>query len=287
MHVQFFFGSDEKRIYKLFKELFKYHNVLRDYVRITPHYVTRMSQNYDPKKREPVPNCMSRGKYCAYPRYDMNITDGRQILHENIRQKCIFNNVIGPHSDKTYYWQYMIAFYDECIEKLDFTEKCSYKVIESTGIGRVPIENCVQQSYLTDSGNDLQFQNNNTYLEEDYKVKELWGIKVLPTLVINNKTLQGATTTNNVLEAICAGLDSKPEMCYTMGFVPGYEIEKSWSLFQILTIVFLIVIFNLLLLFVCKRYIIKNIHQRVSDTDINRRIDNVVSNYIALRDQKI
>lgn len=285
--LQLFFGSDDVGVYQLIKEILgnKNYAEIQKYINFRPHYVARMAPGFSQNVSTPIDNCMSRGQYCAYPRYDLAVTDGRQILHENIRQKCVYNFAYGKGANQTMYWAYMINFYEKCIKRLDFHDACSFKMIEEVGIGRVTIENCVQNSYITDASNDHPFQNNNTYLEEDYKVKKQFGIKILPTLIINNKTLQGAANTNNVLEAICAGLETKPQLCYENGYFVYLVRESPWSALEIVSIVILIILLNLVLLFVCKRYVIKNIHQRVTDTDINRRIDNVVSNYLALRDQ--
>jgi hypothetical protein len=58
------------------------------------------------------------------------------------------------------------------------------------------------------------------------------------------------------------------------------------SAWLILFIIVLIVGLNLLIYFCCKRYIVKSISDRVSSNDIDSRINNVVSSYIAFKDQE-
>ncbi len=88
------------------------------------------------------------------------------------------------------------------------------------------------------------------------------------------------------MEAVCSGVISKPEVCYNSGMFNRSKKETGISTWLILFIIALIVSLNLLIYFCCKRYIVKSISDRVSSNDIDSRINNVVSSYIAFKDQE-
>jgi hypothetical protein len=132
------------------------------------------------------------------------------------------------------------------------------------------------------------FNNENKLLEQDNEVKSKWKVKLFPTVMVNNKTINGAWTAENLFEAICAGFINKPSPC-NMFFTPGSQQEnqsEDFSAGTILFLVILIILLNIAIIYVCKRYIIKKIHERVDNVDINGRINNVVTSYLALRDTK-
>jgi len=284
-------------MYKLFKSFNKYQNVISNFTDFRPHYITYKSPEYDPNVSKSVANCISKGLYCATPKYDIGVTDGRDILNENIRQKCIYlisngifkNSFLQQTVDKRLYWNYVETFYDKCINKTipQFNNKCSIESIKAIGMNEDIVNDCVMSSYVSEKDKiAIDLNNNNSILEEEYNVKKKWKIKIFPTIMVNNKTLQGTWNSDNLLEAICAGFyQEKPQICYDKGLFFKYYVEKSGVAFStIFFVILILIVINGLIYLLCRRYIIKRINERVDKADINGRINNVVSNYLALKD---
>jgi hypothetical protein len=281
-------------VYKLLKDFYPYHKELEQYTKFTPHYISHRSPFYDPNSTEAVPNCLGRGKYCHAARYDLGIQDGKDILLEDINQKCAFNlaydrNDFRPNS----YWEYMVNFYDKCVNttSIDFNSKCSNEVAEDIGIGANKIEACMLNSFKVDSlKNTLVFINNNALLEDDYDIKQKWAIRIFPTLMVNNKTIHNTWSADTLLETICAGFIKQPSICVEKtGFKRHESVKKENNDLSYTTIIFIIIIvitLNVILIIFCRRYISQRIAERIDNVDINSRINNVVSSYLQLRDQK-
>jgi hypothetical protein len=248
---------------------------------------------YDEKQILSLDHCLSGGKYCTPPRYDLGISNGKLILEEDIRQKCIYltyykNNKEFSLESSNFYWNYMINYYDTCINVPTprFNYQCSIDVMDKTGLNRDKVDDCIKDSFGTKLYDELMFNNQNKLLEDDYEVKKLWKIKTFPSLIVNNKTINGAWTAENVYLTICSGFIDKPNQC-NQYFNPGVETSSNdFSLGSIFIIIFIVIAVNIVIIYICKKYILRRIHERVDNLDINGRINNVVSSYLALRDTK-
>ena len=260
--------------------------MLANYTKFKPHYVSHISPLYNQSKTEPIANCLAYGLYCHGPRYDLGITDGKDILMEDIRQKCAWriSYLNTDEASKDQYWKYMINFYDKCINSTtpSFEYKCSTEVAESIGIPYENIEKCMVQSFKLDKYSDLVYTNNNTLLEDDYEVRKKYEIRVFPTIMVNNKTIHSAWTADDLFEAICSGFKNKPEICLANEKVQNKDLSFGFVLF----IIVIVIALNVGIIYICKNYIAQRIHDRVDNVDINGRINNVVTSYLALRDQK-
>lgn len=133
---------------------------LEENVDIIPHYIT--FPIFDVPQEKPVDNCYYNGVYCADPDYRLT-SDGRVILQENLRQKCIYFNSYDKNdknkiTNKMQYWDYMDNFYEDCFKPslLDnsstgskFNSECSRRVMSKTGIDIPTINSCIVKSFNT------------------------------------------------------------------------------------------------------------------------------------------
>ena len=257
--------------------------------------MTHKSPDFNITNQKSVPNCISKGLYCTSPRYDLGITDGREILFENIRQKCIYfiskgifkNSFIPQISSDSLYWRYMEAFFDKCLNGTvtQFTHKCSQDSQKIAGINDKLVDDCVMSSYVAEKDKmAIDLNNDNSILEEEYNVKKNWKIKIFPTIMVNNKTLKGKVNSENLLEAVCAGFEVKPQVCYDESYFVKSNVEQGVPFSTMFFIVVVIVIIYALIYLVCRRYIIKRIYEKIDKVDINGRINTVVTSYLALKD---
>ncbi len=246
-----------------------------------------------------IPNCIGRGLYCAMPRYDLGVVDGRDIIIEDIRQKCIYNvandlykseKYQQPNNTKKIYFDYMIKFFDKCLNQ---TEKrlnfyCSNEVMQDININTNLILECVYDSYVMDKDkNIVDLDNDNKILEEEKKVKSTYKIKILPAVLINNKTISGNWDAIDIQEAICAGFKKKPFACtdiiYEYLHKKSEILSEGISLFVIFFIVLVILVLNIIIFYICKAYLNIRIGQRIENVEMNGRINSVVSNYLRLK----
>ena len=265
--------------------------MIKDFADFTPHYISHESALYNDKNGVQIEHCLTNGKYCTSPRYDLGVQNGKVILLEDIRQKCLYNLSANKTDDESLtYMKYMQAFYERCISVPNpkFNYQCAYETLGFIGYDVEQVKDCIVKSFNVNKENDLMFNNDNKLLEQDYEVKTNWKIKMFPTVMVNGKAINGAWTAENLFEAICAGFNNKPALC-GMFFSPNNQADTKSQDFSAATILFLIVLIillNIAIIYVCKRYIIKKIHERVDNVDINGRINNVVTSYLALRDTK-
>jgi hypothetical protein len=211
---------------------------------------------------------------------------------EDIRQKCAWTIAYNDNDFRpNLYWEYMINFYERCFNTTtnDFSSKCSGIIQDDIGLSSTKIEECILKSFsLNNMKSTLIYTNNNSLLEDDYDIKTKWGIKVYPTLMVNNKTIHNTWSADVLLEAICEGFSTKPAICHEKAELK-HTVTKANEDLSYTTIVFIIIVviaLNVILIMFCKRYIAKRISERIENVDINGRINNVVSSYLALRDQK-
>ena len=233
------------------------------------------------------------------PRYDLGVVDGRDIIIEDIRQKCIYNIANGLYKSdkfsqnnntKKIYFNYMATFFDKCLNKTEkkFNYYCSKEVMEDLNINSNLVLECVSNSYIMDSEkNIVDLDNNNKILEEEKKVRSLYKIKILPAILINNKTISGSWESINILEAICAGFKKKPFACSEILYEysqKGKEAKtEGISVHFIIGIIIILIILNLVIFWICKMYLNLRIGQRIENVEMNGRINSVVNNYLKLK----
>ena len=233
------------------------------------------------------------------PRYDLGVMDGRDIIIEDIRQKCIYNianenyksqKFSQLNNTKKIYFEYMINFFDKCLNRTEkrFNYYCSKEVMQELRINHDLVLECVSSSYVVDAErNIVDLDNNNKILEEEKKVRSLYKIKVLPAVLINNKTISGSWEAINIQEAVCAGFKKKPYACtqilydYSQKRMESKNEGISFSF--IFWIVVLLVLLNAFIFWICRVYLNMRIGQRIENVEMNGRINSVVSSYLKLK----
>jgi len=91
-------------------------------------------------------------------------------------------------------------------------------------------------------------------------------------------------TADNLLEAVCSATKDKPEICFKSGFFSKKDEKSSVTL--IVFIIIIILIINVVIFIFCRRYISKRISDRIGSDEMDSRINNVVTSYLAFKDQK-
>jgi len=286
VNYDFFFTADNENIYKLFIEFYFYHREIEYSSVFTPHYVTYQSSQFiNPNDRKIITNCLGSGRYCINPKG--NLTDGTVAVFEAIKQKCLHTYAYRENKSEIY-WLYMMQFYQACILPAKFTRDCSSKLDQDMSIDNEQINKCIYESFnaTAEERKDADYQKKvpNFLLDADNESRKSYMLSFIPSILVNNRTFWGSWRADNIFEAICAGYLSKPEVCYSL---PEFaQAKSSLSTLSIVFIIILVIIINVILFIVCRNYIRRRIVEKIESTDINHKINTVVTSYLALRDSK-
>ena len=254
---------------------------------MTVHFVTYPHFLYNPNSNTPKEDCLGSGLYCIRPG-KLGITDGSIIVTESIKQKCIYNNALELNKMELF-WKFMSKFHENCILKENnFNQFCSNEAISSSGININEINDCLYNSFEGTSYEKQQTEYQkifkNKILDKEYELRKQYFISRVPSITINGRLYIGSWRPEFVFEALCASLTKKPEACYAEG---KFQREaKGFSFIGTCLIILVVLFINIVLFVTCKRYLEIKVGERIKSSDINSKIDNVVNNYIQLRESK-
>jgi hypothetical protein len=100
IELKFFFSSSELRAYEMINNITSYIDKYNDQVEFIPIYVTHQIPSYDEKTAKRELNCVTKGKYCYFPKETTITQDGERILLESLRQKCMYQKSIELKKNK-------------------------------------------------------------------------------------------------------------------------------------------------------------------------------------------
>ena len=202
-------------------------------------------------------NCVSKGKYCYFPKETTIIKDGKQIILENLRQKCIYN-ISMKNKNINNYFNYIRTFYTQCLikEKIpDFNDKCAKNSLRYLGYSVEEVDRCMADSFgVSQISDNIFFDKDNEILKNEY---------------------------DEIL--ICNLLKNRNGLCNILKRREKYERKK---VYFFLTLVCAIFISNILTFLLCRKYIGRRINEGIYDSglDIDGKIKNIVGNYFSLRE---
>ena len=284
---EFFFSSSEVRAYEFLRNVSEYLNVFGEQIIFIPHYVTHRSPFYDKSNTNPIENCVSFGKYCYFPKETTVEKDGRNIVIEDVRQKCMYNLSVNKNKISNYF-KYMNSFYENCLNVEDnkrINEECSQIALVNAGFTQDYLNNCVKESFFSNKYNLAEMiENDNSLLANDYSIQNDYILTTFPAVSINKKRIKGAIKESVVISKICEEVEKKPNFCLNNWIVS----KKGMSFSSIFFIICFFILINVIIFILCRNYIQKRVYERVnnSEIDIDGRINNVIANYFSLKDSK-
>ena len=270
VEFKFFFSSSELKAYELINNLTKYTDKFNSQVEFTPIYVIHQSPQYDPKTATRQLNCVTKGKYCYFPKETTIIQDGQRILIESLRQKCMFQK---SKDNKQSFYEYLQNFYKDCLifTPPKFNERCSKKILDILGFPVNYLDECIAESFgVSTLLSSSYIDNENSIFKNEYDEILKYKLTSFPAIVINDKPLEGIINENKVMGAICNAVNEKPDFCsvYTgKTDVHLLSVRKKKVLVYVL-IVFIIFI-NIALFFICRKYINRQISDKINFNTID------------------
>ena len=284
---EFFFSSSEVRAYEFLRNVSEYLSDFGEQIIFIPHYVTHRSPFYDKSNTNPIENCVSFGKYCYFPKETTVEKDGRNIVIEDVRQKCMYNLSVNKNKISNYF-KYMNSFYENCLNVEDnkrINEECSQIALVNAGFTQDYLNNCVKESFFSNKYNLAEMiENDNSLLANDYSIQNDYILTTFPAVSINKKRIKGAIKESVVISKICEEVEKKPNFCWNNEIVS----KKGMSFSSIFFIICFFILINVIIFILCRNYIQKRVYERVnnSEIDIDGRINNVIANYFSLKDSK-
>ena len=292
VNYDIWYTPDMEKVYEILTELYAYHNVLYKYANISVHLVTYSDFDYKDSDTNIVKDCLGSGAYCLDGKKAGIEKEGGGVLlvKEAIRQQCILEINSGEKdsegNDLTYatYFKYMNYFFENCYSIADFSEDCSYSAAKHAGIDADEFEDCYQNSFKDkNKRGDYELTSKNKILENNQDLMSELYINKLPTITINGRVYYGNWKAEYVFDALCASLIKKPKECYEYG---TFEEESSMSSLTITAVILIVLFVNIAIFLICRVFIRRRIQERLNSSDINSKIDTVVSSYLAMREVK-
>ncbi len=285
---KFFFSSSELKAYELIGNMTQYLDQFGSHVKFTPVYVSHISPYYNVEEPRRELNCISRGKFCYYPKETTIIQDGQRILLESLRQKCMFlkNN---EGSNINYYYRYLKRFYNDCLSNriARFNERCAKGTLENMGYDINYLDDCIADSFgVSNLLSSNYLDNDNRIFEKEYQEILTYSLTTFPAVVIDGKPLDGLVNENNIITTICNKLMDKPEFCrFLTGVTDEHVSVQSKRKSVVYVLIFVLLLVNVAIFFVCRKYIIQRVQEKIdfSHIDIDGRINNVINNYMTLQ----
>ncbi len=247
---------------KFFEILSPIYHKLQHRVNFSPHIVSfsYKSEEYS------VDNCLSKGKYCAFPGIRDEFT-GQNILMEGLRQKCVYKASVSN------YFIYMNYFYKNCRTSMKFD--CSKKVISSyTSLDPIDIFKCVVKSFH--SVEDDLYSNDNDLLSSDQQELQEIQTNNFPNFFINGVLYEGTLSKNDLLLALCSSLHDEEKSCTELSMEDEDFLNETH-----IVVIHIFIFFFLILIMI---YICKEIAKQKHKEEFQKQVNKFIGQYNIIKD---
>lgn len=202
---------------------------------------------------------------------------GREIILEDLREKCLYRKAYSSDSTRDNWWAYMAFVHQNCYNVIN--EDCSRRAHERLGLDFSETQRCVKSSFSGDRWGSNT--TSNYIIDEEIEYWKTYGSGIYPSIVINNRTYRGQLESLAVFNAICAGFANPPAMCKaTLGsYTPDFlvDTEEGIKAGVIVAIVVILVLVNVIIVYCYRRYA-----KREMQSEMQMQIESAVSQYFAL-----
>lgn len=206
-----------------------------------------------------------------------------QEVKTNLFSKCLYITSKN-HDDLQDYYKFLSNFYNMCLtNKRDDIFACARNIISNKSLLK-NIDQCVADSFINSSNSkDLNLLDNKLF-DEDYKLALDLNVKTFPEIYINRQAFWGELTATNLLEAICAGINKKPLICYTeVVFKKSSGVVSTWLI--VLTVIAIVLGISIILFIMCRRFMSFSVDKSIINSQLDLKVNTVVTSYLALKDK--
>ena len=285
--IEFYTEINNEKGFILMNEFSSYYELIKDIASFKPYYVSYQLQSLSKEEKEQL--CVSNGKYCLTGSLPlMDDVSGKQLLIDSVFHQCVHALTNTNNNNHTEYYLDFASYYlYNCFNTKEYKKYCGKEQISAYGINPLDIDKCIASSFGKEGKFiDTDANNDNTILKANLdKIKEEQ-ITIFPTVIVNGKKMKGRLTAENLFLSVCSSFNKIPQPCRDYFWHPS-TANKGLSVFQIILIVLVVILVNIGVIFLCRKYIQKRISDRVtsSDVDLDGRINSVVSSYFALKEK--
>lgn len=106
-------------------------------VLMTPHYKFWQCKDCNEFQKS---HCFGNGKYCGHDARN-NKYKGREVILEELRQKCIYQYSQSFIGTASYFWKYIRSYHSDCYGEID--EQCSRSAHIFSGLNFDTTQQCV------------------------------------------------------------------------------------------------------------------------------------------------
>ena len=180
------YTSTDDRAMDFIDNFMQYDKLLGDKVLMTPHYVTFDCRDCDEeyKKKE----CFDNGRFCALNHKNVKM-NGQEIIKEDIRQACVYNQSVASKGTGELYWSYMKRAH--AISSDYINEDTSKAAHKDVGLDWKKTSQCLLDTCNIDSLKNLKHTLYNSFLDSERTYWNNYGANFYPSIVINNRTYRG------------------------------------------------------------------------------------------------
>jgi len=259
-------SSANSKSFEFIREWIKYERDFGVNTQLTPHYA-----HY--KNSDSPSNCLCNGKYCAEDPDQERDNTGADVLLEDLRQVCLFNE----YSDEIYL-AYMLNYDTFCL-KHGKMKDCGNKMVQSVGADVDRINRCVNGYFDT---KDPQSCNSNYYFDREAEAMARDGVFYTPYININGMPFRGGLfPVKNVFEAVCESFTKAPGVCHHFLSSVKTVTNHTATVGVMLGILFFIVGVALIIFFFFRR----SLKIEMKDK-IQKDVTIMLEQYRALKDEK-
>ncbi len=268
--LELFMSSDDLNAINFFKDFKKYKKALGNKLVFNPVYKYH-NFNY---KDSAIDNsatlsnkpCFSKGtiNFCTSNNTDLQITNPRLVLLENLKQTCIF---IKYGLD--FYWSYMEEFASRCADLTNpkFDRMCSEEVS-----GKLEINTTEHNSILECMQNLIVYDSK---VNEDYDLFNYRKIYEYPMIALNGIKFKGTWLPRTIFNSICTSFIDDQEICGSVKMGNSYLNSFSFSTRLIVFISLLFSFFTLILICCYRRFINRSLEQSIIEKIQSQTISSI------------
>ena len=186
-----------------------------------------------------------------------------------------------------YYFDYMDKFYKNClaVPTPRFNDRCSKQNLDLMGFGVDFLDECVGDSFGVKTLLSSSFVDNENYIfKQDYEEIIKYKLSSFPAAVVDDQPIDGIIKEYKIANALCKAVKVKPDFCiFLSGTVIESDPRRSWTFFLIVVII----IINLFLFVVFRKYIRKRIGEKINLNmiEVDGRVNNILTNFFRFRRQ--
>lgn len=252
-------------ILPIIRALNPFHKEIKEkLIKFYPKYV---SFNYPWKEYINKDQCVCQEKYCL-----ISGTGATDLFEQNIIQSCVSEYASSPEvNDPRLYFYYMDIYFLR--SKLNSTYLNTEEFLKDLNIDVNSIFECYKKSFNPPLEDIRKCTiHNNRFLSRD----QLDYTSNFSPIVFNGNPIRNDDIENYLRELICATF--KKKKLQACNFSNKYS-SSSNQIPLIITLVIVLIMLNLLVYYLCKRYYSKKLHERLDDNEISSRVNYFISNY--------